>query len=201
MSATDFWQEHQVGGPYETLTESFEALVERELLYPELAELMPTKFPGKRILDFGCGPGHDTILFLNHEAEHVYYADVSWQALDTTAKRLNMHGWNGSASPLFADDDLPAVDHAHCAGVLHHMHDPLGALQRIRDVSPTLNVMIYDGDRSLHTQSLVPITEWWTEKEFKRLAAHGGWKAEYKGSYECSAAWRPSCYAACYWLT
>ena len=85
MNATDFWQEHQVGGPYFMLSQSVEALEERRQLYPKLEELMPTHMPGKNILDFGCGPGHDTIQFLQNGAAHVWFADVSWQALETTA--------------------------------------------------------------------------------------------------------------------
>ena len=61
-------------------------------------------------------------------------------------------------------------------------------------------VMIYDGDRSKHTNSKVPITIWWTEKEFTYLAFMAGFGADYVGSYECSAPWRPDCFAACYSL-
>ena len=162
---------------------------------------MPTVFPGKTILDFGCGPGHDTLQFLLHGAHHVYYADISWKALDITTDRLRMHGLNDYASAYFADDDLPRVDHIHCAGVLHHMHDPLGALQRLRRSGPSLQVMVYDGKLSTHSQSLVPITEWWTPTEFLNLAEDAGWSGTYAGSYECSAEWRPNCWAACFALT
>lgn len=60
---------------------------------------------------------------------------------------------------------------------------------------------MYDGKRSEHTQSLVPITEWWTPDEFVKIAAEAGWEATYTGSYECSAEWRPNCWAACFLLT
>lgn len=198
---TTFWQEHQVGGPYSTYDESLGALKERVDQYPDLLKLMPVRFPGLRILDFGCGPGHDTILFLNHGAAHVFFADVSWQALQTTNDRLVMHGLRDQATALFADDDLPNVHHIHCAGVLHHMHDPLGALGRLRQVSNSLRVMVYDGEKSEHSQSLVPITEWWTHKEFLALAKEAGWAGEWVGSYPCSSQWRPNCWAACYSLT
>ena len=200
-TATDFWQEYQVGGPYKTAGESWAALERREDLYPNLYELMPVHYPGQRILDFGCGPGHDTILFLQHGARHVWFADVSWQALETTSKRLNLHNLTDCATALFADDPLPAVDHIHCAGVLHHMHDPLEALRRLRYCGPEARVMVYDGDKSEHTQSKVPITEWWTPKEFLKLAAEAGWAGQYLGSYECSAEWRPDCWAACFSLS
>ena len=200
-SATDFWQENQVGGPYASYEESQMALVVRNEMYPLLRELMPTSFPASTILDFGCGPGHDTISLLNHGAKHVYFADVSWKALSITNDRLKMHGLRSEATPLFADDPLPSVDHVHCAGVLHHMHDPQGALQRLRACAPKARIMVYDGERSMPSQSLVPITEWWTPREFIGMCDDAGWEAVYKGSYECSAKWRPNCWAACFSLT
>lgn len=202
MSATDFWQENQVGGPYVTLEESEEALVLRDNLYPFLYELMPVDYPGKVILDYGCGPGHDTILFLRNNAKRVYFADVSWQALQVTNDRLNMHGLRDRASAVLLPDDLPRVDHIHCAGVLHHCEDPLGILRQFRAalVGGEVRVMVYDGDISEISTSLVPITEWWTRKQFKNMARAGGFEAEYLGSYPCPAQWRPNCYAACYSL-
>ena len=201
MNATDFWQEHQVGGPYFMLSQSVEALEERRKLFPKLEELMPTHLPGKKILDFGCGPGHDTIQFLQNGAAHVWFADVSWQALSTTSERLGFHHLADQATALFADDPLPEVDYVHCAGVLHHMHEPLEALSRLRDCAPEGRAMVYDGKLSQHTESLVPITEWWTPKEFVKMCHDAGWQAVYRGSYECSAEWRPDCWAACFYLT
>lgn len=200
---TVFWQEHQVGGPYASAQESTQALLDRIQQYPDLLKLMPVNFPGKTILDYGCGPGHDTLLFLENGAEHVYFADISWQALKTTSERLEMHGVRERTSALFADDDLPVVDHIHCAGVLHHVFDPLGALVRMkRALRPRgdCNVMVYDGEQSDHSESEVPITEWWTHAEFINLAGEAGWRGKYLGSYPCSAEWRPNCNAACYKL-
>lgn len=201
-TATDFWQEHQVAEAPKSREESEKQLLDRAERFPLLKELMPTSFPGKVILDYGCGPGHDTILFLNGGARHVYYADVSWKALYITTARLEMHGLRDLGNACFADDSFPflAVDHVHCAGVLHHMEDPVGALARLRMVSPSARVMVYDGAQSEHSQSRVPITEWWTPKEFVDLCDEAGWEAVYQGSYECSAEWRPNCWAACFSL-
>lgn len=201
---TTFWQVHQVGGPYETVEESERGLEARLALYPTLLELMPVDYPGRVILDYGCGPGHDTILFLRHRARHVYYADISWQALKTTSERLRMHGLTAHASGLFADDEaMPQVDHVHCAGVIHHVSDPLAVLLKLRRAlreGGDARVMVYDGELSPHTQSEVPITEWWSHKEFLALAAEAGFQGEYLGSYPCPAQWRPDCHAACYSL-
>jgi len=201
--STAFWQEHQVGGPYSSLEESEQALDDRLLRYPTLLDLMPVSFPGQTVLDYGCGPGHDTLLFLRSGARKVYFADVSWQALQTTNDRLQMHGLRARAFPVILPDDLPTVEHIHCAGVLHHISDPIGALTAMREAleNGEARVMVYDGDSSTHSQSEVPITEWWTRKEFLALAKEAGFKGKYLGSYECSSEWRPNCQAACYSLT
>ena len=200
-TATDFWQENQVAEAPRSYEESVNQLLARSEQFPLLKELMPVAFPGKLVLDFGCGPGHDTIQFLNHGATHVYYADISWKALAITSERLKLHGLRSLASPLFADDELPVVDHVHCAGVLHHMHDPIGALLRLRRISPSARVMVYDGKKSTHSDSLVPITEWWTPKEFVKMCHKVGWEAVYQGSYPCASEWRPNCWAACFALS
>ena len=203
MSSTAFWTDNQVGGPYSTLAGSFAALLDREALYPTLYDLMPVVFPGKTVLDYGCGPGHDTILFCDNGAGHVFYYDVSPLALDIVDARLELHGLADHASPV-TRDHIPKVDHVHCAGVLHHTEDPLGCLKDMRSAmkpSSEARVMIYDGDRSKHTLSKVPITIWWRESEFIHLCRMGGFDAEQVGYYECSAPWRPNCFAACYRLT
>ena len=75
--STSFWQTHQVGGPYDSPYESEQALEARETLFPGLYEFMPVDYPGQVILDYGCGPGHDTILFLRNHARKLYFADIS----------------------------------------------------------------------------------------------------------------------------
>ena len=169
VSATDYWQEHQVGGPYSTLEESERALSERSSRFPLLPELMPVHFPGKTVLDFGCGPGHDTLLFCQHGAGHVFYYDISPLALEIVDARLEMHGLADHASPVNRGR-IPRVDHAHCAGVLHHAEDPMAILKDINRAlkrSGDANVMIYDGLRSKKSKSKVPITQWWTEHSYE----------------------------------
>jgi ubiquinone/menaquinone biosynthesis C-methylase UbiE len=203
MTSTEFWTDNQVGGPYQTLEESQAALAERRLLYPTLLDLMPVDHPGKTVLDYGCGPGHDTILFCQHGAGHVFYLDISPLALEIVDARLEMHGLADHASPC-QHPWIPRVDHIHCAGVLHHTEDPVQILRDFRRLlkpDGEARVMIYDGDRSKVTQSRVPITLWWTEKQFTDMCRDARFHAEYQGGYDCSAPWRPDCVAACYRLT
>lgn len=202
MSSTVFWSQNQVGGPYHDLEQSLAGLAERQLLYPALLDLMPVDFPGKIVLDYGCGPGHDTLLFCQHGAGHVFYYDISPMALEIVDERLDMHDLAHLASPW--DRNGPKVDHVHCAGVLHHTEEPLVELKTMRRAlreDGTARVMIYDGDRSKKTQSKVPITHWWGEDEFRYMAHISGFYAEQVGHYDCSAPWRRDCYAACYHLT
>lgn len=204
----EFWGENQVAERPATHAESLAQLERRREMFPELERLMPTYFPGKTILDYGCGPGHDTLQFLLNGARRVYYADVSERALRITADRLRLAGlfygqrWKvrDNRIPL-----LPFVDHVHCAGVLHHLSNPEEVLRSFRvSLRPghgECRLMVYDGDRSEHTQSDVPITNWWGFDDVMRMAAEAGFdRSKYHGSYECSAPWRPNCYAACYVL-
>lgn len=196
---TAYWEEHQVGGPYADINGSRQALAARQELFPKLLQLMPVdRYWDKTVLDYGCGPGHDTLLF-SYNGAAVFFTDSSPLALQITNQRLSMHD-------LYAVEvdphDLPEVAHVHCAGVLHHTEQPLEILRELREVcGEDANIMVYDGDLSFHSQSEVPITRWWTHTEFQALCRSAGFKAEYLDSYECSAPWRPDCYAACYHLT
>lgn len=204
LSSLAFWTDNQVGGPYHTLEESQSALNERQFLYPTLLELMPVDFPDKTVFDYGCGPGHDTLLFCQHGAGHVFYYDISPLALEIVDTRLEMHGLADHASPCPRALMPPPVDHIHCAGVLHHTEYPEQILRDFRLLlkpGGDASVMIYDGDRSTISQSKVPITLWWTETQFVEMCGHAGFDAVYVGGYDCSAPWRPDCMAACYRLT
>ena len=202
-ATTDFWFDHQVGGPYHDAVESFAALRDRAQLYPTLHRLMPTNHANKRCLDYGCGPGHDTILMLLAGATEVVYADVSPLALETTGDRVHMHGMDDHATsltvPAMEPDGL--FDHVHCAGVLHHVDDPLAVLQTIRRClhkTGDVSLMVYDGGTSTHTQSKVPITHWFNRDDITWLAAQAGLYCIRIGRYLCESDWRPNCFAACY---
>ncbi len=202
MTTLEFWAEHQVGGPYPTIEESSQALRARALEYPDLHHFMPTNDAvGLEVMDYGCGPGHDTILYLLGGAESVRAYDTSELALTTTRARLEAHGLTQHATVAFPGTPLPKVDRIHCAGVLHHVPDPATILHRLQAAlrpDGHINLMVYDGDESEHTQSEVPVTHWWTRKQVADMAAKRGLAGQYVGGYPCSAPWRPNCVAACY---
>lgn len=201
-----FWGETVLAGPFRTAEESRASLHARLDMYPNLLELMPVDAPGLTVLDYGCGPGHDTLLYLTiGQAKFVYYADISEKALRITDHRLRLHRLGRARPVAVADGGLPAlprVDRIHCAGVLHHTSNPqdiLNSFWQALHPGGEVRLMVYDGERSQHTQSDVPITNWWTQDDVTGMAGRAGFSlVEYLGSYECSAPWRPNCYAACY---
>jgi cyclopropane fatty-acyl-phospholipid synthase-like methyltransferase len=196
-SSTEFWARNQVGGPYKNIIESAQALRARLRMYPTLLDLMPVNHPGKTVLDFGCGPGHDTILLAQLGAE-VHYTDISPLAEQITSDRLKMHGLTAKRVPRYSP-----YDHIHCAGVLHHIDKPFHTLHRLSEMlkpGGEIRLMVYDGDISTQSQSEVPVTFWWTAEEMHEMAEMIGMHALHMGSYECSAEWRPNCWAACYRL-
>jgi cyclopropane fatty-acyl-phospholipid synthase-like methyltransferase len=197
VTSTEFWARNQVGGPYRNITESAQGLRARLRMYPDLLDLMPVNHPGKTVLDFGCGPGHDTILMAQLGAD-VHYTDISPLAEQITLDRLNMHGLSARRVPKFE-----TYDHIHCAGVLHHINQPVPVLERFAGMlnpDGEISLMVYDGHKSTHSQSEVPVTHWWDETDVWHMAQSLGLTSGYLGSYECSSEWRPNCWAACYRL-
>jgi hypothetical protein len=129
----------------------------------------------------------------------VDFHDFSETAMTITAMRLKLHDLRGH--PF--EEGEPGYDRIHCAGVLHHTEHPDKHLVLFKEVlapSGEIRLMVYDGDRSEHTQSKVPITHWWGKTDIERMAGEAGLAATYMGSYKCSAVWRPNCQAACYRL-
>jgi 2-polyprenyl-3-methyl-5-hydroxy-6-metoxy-1,4-benzoquinol methylase len=106
---------------------------------------------GKRILEYGCGGGSDTLSMLARGA-HVAYADVVHSNVDVTRERVKANGWEERSTPLYLDAsatiDLPSgsCDVVTSHGVLHHIVDPLPVLRefhRILKPHGRLLVMLY----------------------------------------------------------
>lgn len=201
-----FWNVHQVAsfGEEVTAAESLHELGLRNALYPGLLDLMPVNFPGKEILDFGCGPGHDTIQFLLHGAKHVYAADVSEFGLASLQHRLRAHGLADRCTVILLGKvwGIPkdSVDHIHAAGVIHHLAYPVPALRKLaRALRPEgeIRMMVYSAESQFFQQHCsrskkvfrsrldhgAPIINVWTAEEVTDLAAQAGLYATYVGSY------------------
>lgn len=199
MSSREFWSSYQVASFDEvTAEESLSMLRDRNALYPEIEALMPTTHGG-RVLDFGCGPGHDTVGFLLNGAEHVVAADFSPRAVGMAKARVGAHGFENCSVELTDEDWLPpAVDHVHAAGVLHHCEDPIQTLALLASgCSGEIRMMVYDRDSWFfrvacredqdqfrrRADSGAPIVHAWTRDEVAEIARDAGLTSTYLGSY------------------
>lgn len=216
-----FWTGYQVARfePGQTVDESLSMLAARRDLYPGMADLMLPAQLGT-VLDFGCGPGHDTIEFLLAGARHVYAADFSPAAVASTQARIDVHGFQTGAHVLLIEGEWkpPKVDHVHAAGVIHHCEDPVGVLRQLRGAlnhGAEIRMMVYDADSwfyrvacgsdpdyfRLRADAGAPIAYAWTRPEVEDLAHEAGLKATYLGSYMHPGELAGPGLSACYRLT
>lgn len=214
-----YWQTHQVADfPADVSPEaSLQALKSRNAVYPGLLELMPVEgFDGKTVLDFGCGPGHDTIGFLLNGAEHVFAVDCSEQGLDSLRARLRAHGFTRCSTYLGNDGWRHLrVDHVHAAGVIHHLADPVRTLYRLRQVlkkGAEIRMMVYDAASEFVkdcggpaefekiADKQAPIAKAWTRDEVWAISHLAGLKADYLGGYRVPGETSGPGLSACYSL-
>jgi SAM-dependent methyltransferase len=185
-----------------TAEQSLALLVHRNATYPGVLDLMPTVYPDKTIIDFGCGPGHDTIRFLLTGSAFVLALDVSPKAIAMTQARARAHGVEDRlhAAVVGGPMGLLAADHIHTAGVIHHIPRPVSALKHLRRClkpDAEIRMMVYSaesdfyqriagGDPALFARLAdgdAPVTVAWTNEEVVELAAKANLNATYIGSY------------------
>lgn len=126
--------------------------VEKEKVYDRHAEAHEFgSCKGKRVLEYGCGGGSDTLSMLKRGAQ-VAYADVVHTNVDITKERVKANGWEKQGTPVYldasSDIDLPdsSCDVVTSHGVLHHIVDPKPVLAEFRRVlkrNGRLIVMLY----------------------------------------------------------
>lgn len=159
-----FWGEHTMVGPQlapiKTAYQSRKYLGWRSAQYPLFKELMQLygRHDNEVILDYGCGPGNDTVGFLIYtKAKKVIGIDVSAKALEFASRRVALHRIPQERCELIAvsdsDDRIPlednSVDYIYCEGVLHHISDPQAKLRefrRILKLGGHACVMVYSAD-------------------------------------------------------
>lgn len=159
LTSSEFWSRHHVDAPSEgfaTVEASLAHLAWRNRQYPSHQDLMPVNgADGLVVLDYGCGPGNDVIGFGLHSKPQKQFAfDISPTGIELAKKRAQLHGLDihfdvlsETSAKLPLDDD--SVDLIHCAGVLHHTHDPAAILQEFRRVlkpSGHAQIMVYNRD-------------------------------------------------------
>lgn len=122
--------------------------------YFDYLDHMPvTGQDGTVVLDYGCGPGHDLVGFVEYsKPSRLVGMDVSPASLGEAEERLALHG---AKLELIRIDEgtirLPladaSVDYVHCSGVLHHVPDPLAVLREFRRVlrpDGRTRIMVYN---------------------------------------------------------
>ena len=127
----------------------------KEAYYPEHATVQEFDLHrGKRVLEYGCGGGSDTLSFLRRGCD-VTYVDVVPTNVEVTARRVDAMqdgspGVSAEGCILERGDVLPfengSFDVVSAHGVLHHIKDPFPVLREMRSVlrpKGLLYVMLY----------------------------------------------------------
>lgn len=125
--------------------------------YPGYLDLMPVAgLDGKRILDYGCGPGHDLVGFAEYSKPlSIIGCDISSTSIAEAKERMRLHPQVPCELLLLPADAtaLPfpdaSFDYIHSSGVLHHvvnLQATLAELRRLLKPGGILRVMIYNAD-------------------------------------------------------
>ena len=153
-SVAEYWTQHNVTSHHEfaSATESIEYFHWRNAQYPNYIALMPvTGCDDRRVLDFGCGPGHDLVGFgVYSRCARLAGVDVSASSVREAQTRLALHDIHAELRCVAANAPLPfedaSFDHVHSSGVLHHVEDPIATLRELKRVlkpGGSMHVMVY----------------------------------------------------------
>lgn len=158
LTSEDYWSRYNVTGHknFQSSQESLRYFDWRTQQYFDYLKYMPvTGQDGKVVLDYGCGPGHDLVGFVEYSRPwRLIGMDVSRPSLEQAKHRLALHG---AAPDLLHINEgttrlpLPdaSVDYIHCSGVLHHVPDPLWVLREFRRIMKPqgeVRIMVYNYD-------------------------------------------------------
>lgn len=95
-----------------------------------------TRHRGKRILEVGVGAGTDHLQWARAGCE-CWGVDLTDRAIETTTKRLELHGLRSNLQRVDAET-LPFADASfdlvYSWGVIHHADDPAAIIREIRRV-------------------------------------------------------------------
>ena len=106
-----------------------------EYAYHELGDVR-----GKRIVDFGCGSGANSVLLANRGA-HVWGIDISEDLLRLARRRLAVSGRDGGATFIAGSaHDMPfpdqSIDVVFGIAILHHLDLDLVSREVLRVLKP-----------------------------------------------------------------
>jgi len=156
---TDYWSKHRVTKgikeTFKSTAESEEFFYWRSLQYLGYLELMPVnQATDKVVLDYGCGPGHDSTGFLMcSKPKRLVCADVSPTSLTIAKKRVQLYKAKNvdfvqidESNPTLPFEDN-TFDIIHSSGVLHHIKDHKNIIQefkRIMKPGGYAQIMVYN---------------------------------------------------------
>lgn len=156
LRSHEYWSSYNVTGGriFQSREESLRYFAWRSEQYFDYLKYMPVAGQDARVvLDYGCGPGHDLVGFLEFSRPaRLIGIDVSFPSLAQAARRLTLHHAQASLIQIGEDANrLPladgSVDYIHSSGVLHHVPDPnlvLGEFRRVIRPDGSARIMVYN---------------------------------------------------------
>jgi len=155
----NYWSQYHINIPHrvDNKNDSINFFNLRNSEYPGYLDLMPVNnFDNKIILDYGCGPGHDVVGFIEYsKPKKVVAADISSKILRIAEKRIKFHENSKAVDFIKIDQNLLSsyedsyFDVINCSGVLHHITDinlVLNEFNRVLKPRGELRVMVYHKD-------------------------------------------------------
>ncbi|SRR5216683_310480 len=99
----------------------------------QIADLLQRYSEGTpRILEFACGTGEITAMAAKvTAAREIVATDISEQALDIAARRVDFPGVRFVQGDFWADNDLGTADLVVCVDAIHHLGDVRAVLRRL----------------------------------------------------------------------
>lgn len=193
LTSSEYWTGHNVTYHYNFLNceDSLSYMRWRFSQYLNYEELMPCSgFDNKVVLDYGCGPGHDVVGFIEYsKPAKVIAMDVSTSSLEETRKRVALHNASGvvEIKLIKEKEKLPiednSVDYIHSSGVLHHtpnMNEILDEFRRILKPDGLIRIMVYNYN-SIFTQLYVPYILQITKGMHKELSLEDAFRRSTDG--------------------
>lgn len=167
--------------------------IKRHALNPEMSEYI-VKFsktiPGKRIIDIGCGPGHDSYMFakLGFDVLGIDYSTAMIKAAEKLEKTEH--------KPTFQVQDMRDLSHFGdnsfdgawiCSSIFHiskeKVSDFLEELKRVLVPNGRVFISFKEGtenealvEEEKYGQKIVREFSYWTQDEFAKLVENLGFK-------------------------
>lgn len=155
ISPTEYWSKHMVEtSRFKTQEEAIHHFRWRSEQYIDYLNYMPVSGQdGKIVLDYGCGPGHDTVGFSAYSnPEKIISMDISAPAIEIAKNNVGLfrddvefHLINENNNKIPLPDK--SVDYIHCSGVLMCTTDLdtiLSEFHRVLKDDGEMAIMVYN---------------------------------------------------------